>query len=147
MRSKEITAYQFDVPVAEAEGARISGGRSFSGITTTALAIETAQEVTGWGESAPCGPNYLPYIAGAILPGPEIVVPELLGMNPLAIQQINDVMDSTKVSGDLEAGMGPQKTAEGRPTYKDGRIYASDGPGLSVTPLPEILGEPVAVWQ
>jgi L-alanine-DL-glutamate epimerase-like enolase superfamily enzyme len=43
-------------------------------------------------------------------------------------------------------GMMPLKTAEGRPTYKDGRIYASDGPGLGVTPLPEVLGEPVAVW-
>ncbi len=39
------------------------------------------------------------------------------------------------------------KTAEKRPTYKDGRIYASVGPGLGGTPLPEILGEPVAVWE
>jgi L-alanine-DL-glutamate epimerase-like enolase superfamily enzyme len=44
-------------------------------------------------------------------------------------------------------GMMPLKTAEGRPTYKDGRMYASDGPGLGVTPLPEVIGEPVAVWE
>ena len=374
MQICKVTAYQFDAPVVEAEGARISGGRSFSGYTTTVLEVETdgahsgAHGLTGWGESAPYGPNYLPYIAGAILPGLEIVVPKLLGLNPMAIQHINETMDSTlyghphvkagidmacwdilgkhaglplyellggklspdpevqafiprtpgdflletlarhrrngihhfttKVSGDLETdiaylhyvgerlqtgeslsvdanrsyrmdealrlvrmagdidlmleqpcatieecadlrsragvpvmldeeistvhdltrayhmgaldalnlktgrvggitkarllrdvcaslripiymqdtagtsiveagiahmahstpprallatwdvvGMMPLKTAEGRPTYKDGRIYASDGPGLGVTPLPEILGEPVAVWE
>jgi L-alanine-DL-glutamate epimerase-like enolase superfamily enzyme len=44
------------------------------------------------------------------------------------------------------SGMIPFKTAEGQPTYKNGRTCASDGPGLGVTPLPEVLGKPVAVW-
>jgi L-alanine-DL-glutamate epimerase-like enolase superfamily enzyme len=44
-------------------------------------------------------------------------------------------------------GMMPLKTAEGRPTYRDGRIYASDGPGLGVEPIAEVLGEPVTVWE
>jgi L-alanine-DL-glutamate epimerase-like enolase superfamily enzyme len=93
MQITKITAYQFDAPVVEAEGARISGGRSFSGYTTTILRMDTDQGPVGWGESAPYGPYYLPYIAGAILPGLDIVVPKLLGQNPLAIQQINETMD------------------------------------------------------
>jgi L-alanine-DL-glutamate epimerase-like enolase superfamily enzyme len=93
MHIVKVTAYQFDVPVVEAEGARISGGRSFSGITTTILKMETDRGITGWGESAPYGPNYPPYIAGAILPGLNIVVPGLLGQNPLAIGLVNDSLD------------------------------------------------------
>jgi cis-L-3-hydroxyproline dehydratase len=95
MRIVKITAYQFDAPVVEAENARISGGREYSGITTTVVQLDTDQGITGWGESAPYGPNYLPYIAGAILPGLDIVAPSLLGQNPLAIQQINEIMDAT----------------------------------------------------
>ena len=68
MRITKLTAYQFDAPVVEAEGARISGGRSFSDYTTTIVRMDTDQEKVGWGESAPYGPQYLPYIAGAILP-------------------------------------------------------------------------------
>jgi L-alanine-DL-glutamate epimerase-like enolase superfamily enzyme len=368
MRIIRFTAYQFDAPVVEAEGARISGGRSFSSYTTTILKVDTDAGLAGWGESAPYGPQYLPHISGAILPGLEILAPKLLGADPLAIQQINETMDlnlyvhphvktaidmacwdllgkhaglplyellggklvpdpevqgfilrtpgdallkmidghrangvhhfTSKVSGDLETdieylrfvgaymrpgesisvdanrgyrldealrlvrmagqvdvmleqpcatieecrdlrmragvpvmldeeintvhdltrayhmgamdalnlkigrvggltkarllrdvcaslkipmyiqdtagtsivesaiahmahstpprvllaawdvtGMMPLKTAEGRPTYKDGRMYASDGPGLGVTPLPEVIGEPVAVWE
>ena len=93
MRITQVTAYQFDAPVVEAEGARISGGRQFSDYTTTMVRIDTDEGTVGWGESAPYGPNYLPYIAGAILPGLEIVVPKLLGQSPLTIQQINETMD------------------------------------------------------
>jgi L-alanine-DL-glutamate epimerase-like enolase superfamily enzyme len=95
MRISRIAAYQFDAPVVEAEDARISGGRQYSGYTTTILRIDTDQGTVGWGESAPYGANYLPYIAGAILPGLDIVVPKLLGQNPLAIQQISETMDLT----------------------------------------------------
>lgn len=95
MRITRFMAYQFDAPVVEAEGARISGGRSFSDYTTTIVRVDTDVGVVGWGESAPYGPHYLPYIAGAILPGLEIVVPKLLGQSPLAIQQVNEIMDLT----------------------------------------------------
>jgi L-alanine-DL-glutamate epimerase-like enolase superfamily enzyme len=95
MRISRIAAYQFDAPVVEAEDARISGGRQYSGYTTTILRIDTDLGTVGWGESAPYGANYLPYIAGAILPGLDIVVPKLLGQNPLAIQQISETMDLT----------------------------------------------------
>jgi hypothetical protein len=44
------------------------------------------------------------------------------------------------------SGMIPFKTVEGRPTYKNGRMCASDGPVPGVTPLPEVLGKPVVVW-
>jgi L-alanine-DL-glutamate epimerase-like enolase superfamily enzyme len=91
----QLTAFQFDAPVVEAEDARISGGRTFSGITTTIVKLDTDEGSIGWGESAPYGPQYLPYIAGAILPGLDLVVPKLLGRNPLAIQQINETMDET----------------------------------------------------
>lgn len=40
-----------------------------------------------------------------------------------------------------------RRTATGEPTVIDGAVRATDSPGLGVEPLPEVLGEPVAVYE
>lgn len=39
----------------------------------------------------------------------------------------------------------PVSLVEGSPTFKDGRIFPSDRPGLGITPNREVLGEPIFV--
>ena len=38
-------------------------------------------------------------------------------------------------------------TATGKPKFENGRIFVEDTPGLGIEAIPEVLGEPVAVWE
>jgi cis-L-3-hydroxyproline dehydratase len=38
-------------------------------------------------------------------------------------------------------------TAKGAPKLERGRTWASDAPGLGVTPIPEVVGKPVSVHK
>ena len=59
----------------------------------TIVSIETDAGITGWGESCPLGPTYLPALAGGLGAGIELLAPKLLGQNPCHIGVIDHLMD------------------------------------------------------
>jgi L-alanine-DL-glutamate epimerase-like enolase superfamily enzyme len=55
--------------------------------------METDTGIIGWGESVPWGINYLPAYPQGISSGMSLLAPMLIGENPLALTQINQIMD------------------------------------------------------
>jgi L-alanine-DL-glutamate epimerase-like enolase superfamily enzyme len=93
MEIARITVYQADLPVPG--GAyHMSGGRAYPALDTTLVKIETDKGLTGWGESCPFGPVYLPAHALGVRSGIAELAPHLIGRDPTAVERINEVMDA-----------------------------------------------------
>jgi L-alanine-DL-glutamate epimerase-like enolase superfamily enzyme len=58
MEIKKIDVYHLDIPLTAHY--HMSGGRVMKHVDTTIVKITTKSGITGWGESCPWGPNYLP---------------------------------------------------------------------------------------
>ena len=93
-----IAVYQADLPVPG--GAyHLSGGRAFPALDSTLVRIETARGktgagVTGWGESCPFGPVYLPAHALGVRAGIAELAPHLIGHDPTAVERLGELMDA-----------------------------------------------------
>ena len=96
-----IAVYQVDLPVPG--GAyHMSGGRSYPALDSTLVKIETNRGITGWGESCPFGPVYLPAHALGVRSGLAELAPHLIGSDPTAVERLNEVMDAA-LPGHLHA--------------------------------------------
>jgi L-alanine-DL-glutamate epimerase-like enolase superfamily enzyme len=91
MKIKQISVYQVDLPI---QSITISGGRTFTGVDSTIVALETDEDITGWGEACPLGATYLPAFALGARAGIAEIAPHLVGEDPRRITRINQVMDS-----------------------------------------------------
>jgi len=88
-----IAVYQADLPVPG--GAyHMSGGRAYPALDTTLVKVETNKGVTGWGESCPFGPVYLPAHALGVRSGLAELAPHLIGRDPTAVERLNEIMDA-----------------------------------------------------
>ncbi len=91
MRIDRITAWQINLPLVE--GTFSYAGGVLSAFDSTVVRIETDHGVTGWGESAPLGPAYLPAYAEGVRTGIRYLAPHLIGADPTALTAINETMD------------------------------------------------------
>lgn len=61
----------------------------------TVVAVESDNGITGWGESCPLSPTYLPALPGALRAALDLLAPALLGHDPRNLGVIDHVMDAT----------------------------------------------------
>lgn len=93
LRIARVTVYQVTLPLAHG-GYRLSGGRLLvDTLDSTIVALETANGLVGWGEGCPWGSTYLPAFARGIRAGIEELAPQLLGLDPCRLDEVNRVMD------------------------------------------------------
>ena len=92
MKITRITCWAVPIPLVDPYFLR--GGRlKVTDLDSTLIRIETDAGVVGWGESCPWGSNYLPAHGAGVRAGLEVIAPALIGQNPLALDQINRLMD------------------------------------------------------
>ena len=92
MKITAIRAYQIDLPLHEGSY-KWSGGNSVTVFDSTVVAVETDSGLTGWGEVCPLGPAYLPAYARGARAGIAELAPQLLGADPLGLNELNELMD------------------------------------------------------
>jgi len=93
MRITAIRAYQIDLPLLEGSY-KWSGGNSVSVFDSTVVEVMTDTGLSGWGEVCPLGPAYLPAYARGARTGIAELAPHLIGMDPLALGELNRRMDA-----------------------------------------------------
>ncbi len=93
MKITHIEVYQVDLPLKEGRYSW-SGGKSVDVFDSTVVCIRTDEGLKGWGEVCPLGPAYLPAYAAGCRTGIEYLAPQLIGKNPLALNQLNRSMDA-----------------------------------------------------
>ena len=94
MKIIAIKAWQVDLPLKEGRYSW-SNGNFVEVFDSTVVAIETDEGVTGYAECCPLGSTYLPSYAKGVRAGLAEIGPHLIGQNPLALLEINRVMDSS----------------------------------------------------
>ncbi len=92
MKIQTIRAYQVDLPLKE-QIYKWSEGKSVSVFDSTVVEIITDTGLHGYGEVCPLGPFYLPAYAGGVRAGIAELGPQLIGENPILIEQLNRDMD------------------------------------------------------
>ncbi len=93
MKITGIQVWQVDLPLTKPYW--LSGGRlKFEQLDSTFLRIDTDQGLSGWGEGCPWGNTYLPAHGAGIRAALDLLAPALIGQDPLALDQINAVMDT-----------------------------------------------------
>jgi len=92
VRITRIRAYQIDLPLHEGSY-KWSGGNSVSVFDSTIVAVDTDTGLTGFGEICPLGPAYLPAYAQGARAGIAVLAPQLIGLDPRALGEINERMD------------------------------------------------------
>jgi cis-L-3-hydroxyproline dehydratase len=88
-----IEAFQVDLPLQEGRYT-YSGGNYVEVFDSTIVAVHTDAGVTGYGESCPLGPVYLPAYAEGVRTGIAKIAPALIGADPAALALVNERMDS-----------------------------------------------------
>lgn len=92
MKITGITVYQADLPLREGTY-KWAGEKSLSVFDTTIVQLDTDEGITGWGETCPLGPAYLPSYAEGVRTGIRELAPRLVGQNPLELEKLNRWMD------------------------------------------------------
>ena len=90
---RRITAHQVDLPLYEGSY-KWSGGKSVEVFDSTVVAVETDDGRVGHGEVCPLGPAYLPSYAAGARAGIAEIAPQLLGVDPTALDKLNRRMDA-----------------------------------------------------
>lgn len=96
MKIKRITLYQVDLPYA-GETYKLSGGRDYTSFDASIISIESDDGFTGWGESTPFGSTYIAAHGRGVRAGIEELAPALIGKDPRAYEQIQNIMDNNLV--------------------------------------------------
>ncbi len=92
MEITQITVYRVELPFGGGTY-RLSGGRSWEGLDSSVIRVDTDAGIVGWGETCPLGPNYLEAFARGARAGIGELAPLLLGQNPGQPAVIYAVMD------------------------------------------------------
>lgn len=93
MKITRVTAWQVDLPLHEGTY-KWSGGKSVAVFDSTVVAVETDAGITGYGESCPLGPAYLPAYAAGVRAGLGELAPKLIGEDPTQLGKLNRTMDA-----------------------------------------------------
>jgi len=88
MKITRVNVFQVDLPLHEGSY-HWSRGKSVSVFDSTVVALETDAGETGWGESCPLGPNYLPAYASGVRAGLRQIGARLLGEDPRHIEVLS----------------------------------------------------------
>ncbi len=94
MKIKRILAYRVLLPLKETTY-KWSGGKSVTVFDSTIVAVETDTGLTGYGESCPLGPVYLPAYAEGVRAGLRELGPQLIGADPRELSKLNVRMDAS----------------------------------------------------
>jgi cis-L-3-hydroxyproline dehydratase len=92
MRITKISAYKIDLPLHEGSY-KWSGGNWVTVFDSTVVAVETDAGITGHGEVCPLGPAYLAAYANGARTGLAELAPDLLGLDPTELGNLNRRMD------------------------------------------------------
>ena len=92
MKITGINVYQVDLPLSEGNY-QWANGKSVSIFDSTVVEIITDSSLSGWGETCPLGPVYLPAYATGCRSGIQHIGPFLIGHDPCQLQKINAAMD------------------------------------------------------
>ena len=92
MKITSIEVYQLDLPLHEGSY-KWSGGKSVDVFDSTVVRIQTDAGVDGFGEVCPLGPFYLPSYAAGARVGIGELAPQILGMDPTAVDVLTRFMD------------------------------------------------------
>jgi L-alanine-DL-glutamate epimerase-like enolase superfamily enzyme len=92
MKITRISVWQVDLPLQE--GVFTWSGGELGAFDSTLVRIDTDGDVTGWGESCPLGPTYLPAYAEGVRSGIAHIAPYLLGETATNVTALNLKMDS-----------------------------------------------------
>ena len=101
MRIERVEVYQADLPYAGGVY-HLSGGRRYSNFDATLVRVVTACGLEGWGESTPFGTDYIAAHALGVRAGLEELGPAVIGLDPIAMDRVNDTMDQA-LAGHLHA--------------------------------------------
>jgi len=88
-----IEVFQVDLPLREGRYT-FSGGNSVEVFDSTIVAVHTDAGVTGYGETCPLGPVYLPAYAEGARAAIAKLAPALIGSDPSALALVNERMDA-----------------------------------------------------
>ena len=92
MKITGLRAYQVDLPLAEGRYSW-ADGKYVEVFDSTVVALETDGDLEGYGEVCPLGPFYLPAYGKGVRAGLEELAPHLIGLDPLNLTAVNQVMD------------------------------------------------------
>lgn len=93
MKIDRITAWRVELPLKEGRYAW-SGGKSVEVFDSTLVRVDTDQGLSGWGETCPLGPAYLPSFPEGARAGIARLAPDLLGLDPGQLGVLNRRMDA-----------------------------------------------------
>lgn len=93
MKITRIFAHRVELPLHETTY-RWSGGKSVTVFDSTIVGVETDVGITGFGETCPLGPCYLPAYAAGVRAGLKELAPHLLGEDPRQLTRLNGTMDA-----------------------------------------------------
>ena len=91
MKITGLRVFQVDLPMVKTY--KLSGGRTWTSLDTTIVALDTDQGITGWGEACPFGSSYLPAFAMGVRAVIDELAPHVLGLDPRRTDRVNEVMD------------------------------------------------------
>lgn len=92
MKITRIRAWRVELPLVEGRYTW-SDGRFVEVNDSTVVAVETDEGLSGYAESCPLGPAYLPAHALGVRSGIAELAPHLIGRDPLDVNGINRTMD------------------------------------------------------
>jgi len=93
MKITRLNVFQVDLPLHEGSY-NWSGNKSVEVFDSTVIALETDDGRTGWGETCPLGPHYLPSYAAGVRAGIHEIGPRLIGEDPRRIEVLGRKMDA-----------------------------------------------------
>lgn len=93
MKITEIKVYQVDLPLKEGRYSW-SNGNFMEVFDSTVVEILTDEGIAGYAECCPLGSAYLPSFALGVRAGLAELAPQLIGLDPLNIGEMNRVMDA-----------------------------------------------------
>ena len=92
MKITRISVYRVDLPLHEGSY-NWSGGKSVSVFDSTIVRVESDEGIVGHGEVCPLGPAYLPAYAEGCRCGIAKIAPDLLGVDPRQLADLQRRMD------------------------------------------------------
>ncbi|MDA0160729.1 mandelate racemase/muconate lactonizing enzyme family protein [Solirubrobacter ginsenosidimutans] len=92
MRIARVTSFGYDLHYAHGEYV-MSGGRTITSLPSTIVKLETDDGLTGYGETCPLGPAYLPAHAGGARAALRELAPALKGIDPRNLNAVWHAMD------------------------------------------------------
>lgn len=93
MRIKAIEVFATALPLREGRYSWAQGS-SIAVFDSTLVKVETDTGVSGWGETCPLGPTYLPAYPEGLRTGLGIVAPAVIGLDPREHLVVNAAMDA-----------------------------------------------------